>query len=154
MITYQNPKTLSKDVIGFLNLTNTTFLFSDFIIPIQSKLTQDNYFFNPSYWYIDSDGLYKLKKDIALFFNFINNTSNTSYEMVISFKKDNRFFYLYYDNGGLNRNENSFYTKQIFLPKDSYLCIQVGQDFTIGNRFYFGRTNIDIYNGVYIYLTI
>ena len=153
MITYQSISK-EKQVIAYFNLTGANLLFEDWIIPLQSKITDTNKkYFNPDYWYKDSDNLYKLKKETPLYFNVIYNITGTAYSYVIGFNYNNTNHYIYYDTGGTNKSENGFRSKIIYLPKNSYLTIQVSNDFVVGKIFYFGRAEIDDYDGFLIYLT-
>lgn len=153
MITYQSISK-AKQVIAYFDLTGANLLFTDWIIALQSKITDTNKkYFNPDYWYLDTDGLYKLKKETPLNFNIIYNISGTAYDFVIGFNYNNTNHYIHYDTGGINKNEDGFRSKIIYLPQNSYLTIQVSTNFVVGTRFFFGRAGIDIYNGLLIYLT-
>jgi hypothetical protein len=153
MITYQSISK-SKQVVAYFDLTGASLLFTDWITALQNKITDTNKkYFNPDFWYLDTDNLYKLKKETPLSFNIIYNTTTPAYDLIIGFNYNNTNHYIYYDGGGSNRNENGFKSKIIYLPKNSYLTIQVGIDFVVRKRFYYGRSGIDEYNGLLIYLT-
>jgi hypothetical protein len=153
MITYQSISK-SKQVVAYFDLTDASLLSTDFITALQNKITDTNKkYFNPDYWYLDTDNLYKLKKETPLNFNIIYNISPPAYDIIIGFNYNNTNHYIYYDTGGSNKNENGFKSKIIYLPKNSYLTIQVGTNFVVGKRFYFGRGGIDVYNSLLIYLT-
>jgi hypothetical protein len=153
MISYQSISK-AKQVVAYFDLTGANLLFTDWITALQNKITDTNKkYFNPDYWYLDSDNLYKLKKETPLNFNVIYNIPTPAYGFVIGFNYNNTNHYIYFDGGGSNKSENGFKSKIIYLPKNSYLTIQVGTDFVIGKSYYFGRGGIDVYNSFLIYLT-
>ena len=153
MITYQSISK-TKQVVAYFDLTGANLLFTDWIIALQNKITDTNKkYFNPDFWYLDTDNLYKLKKETPLNFNIIYNISLPAHDFVIGFNYNNTNYYIYYDIGGADKNEDGFRSKIIYLPKNSYLTIQVSTDFVVGKRFYFGRTGTDEYNALLIYLT-